>query len=59
MIWGLGAIPSFSWLDGTNSGERDPEMLLEFCLANGVETIFLIPDRAGISLRGRKKDKIS
>lgn len=46
MIWGLGAIPSFSWLDGTNSGERDPEMLLEFCLANGVETIFLIPDRA-------------
>ncbi|HXL01636.1 MAG TPA: hypothetical protein PK016_00730 [Candidatus Atribacteria bacterium] len=40
-----GALPSFSWLDGTNSGERDPETLLEFCLANGIETLFLIPDR--------------
>ncbi len=60
LIGGLGAIPSFSWLDGTNSGERDPEMLLEFCLANGIETLFLIPDRAwNISCEEERKIKVA
>lgn len=45
MIAAAGAIPSFSWLDGTRSGEADPERLIAFCEANGVETFFLIPDR--------------
>ena len=45
MILSAGAIPSFSWLDGTRSGEADPERLIAFCEANGVETFFLIPDR--------------
>lgn len=45
MIAAAGAIPSFSWLDGTRSGEADPERLVAFCEANGVETFFLIPDR--------------
>ncbi len=45
MIRSAGAIPSFSWLDGTRSGEADPKRLIDFCEANGVETFFLIPDR--------------
>ncbi len=45
MIWELGAIPSFSWLDGTRDGEKDPEFLLDFCLERNIESIFLIPDR--------------
>lgn len=45
MIASAGAIPSFSWLDGTRSGEANPKRLVDFCEANGVETFFLIPDR--------------
>ncbi|NLJ38406.1 MAG: hypothetical protein GX432_06560 [Candidatus Atribacteria bacterium] len=45
MILDLGAIPSFSWLDGTRSGEKDPKELLDFCEAKGVETLFIVPDR--------------
>ncbi|MCS7241345.1 MAG: hypothetical protein N2205_04830 [Candidatus Caldatribacterium sp.] len=45
MIASAGAIPSFSWLDGTRSGEADPRRLVDFCEANGVETFFLVPDR--------------
>ena len=45
MIWELGAIPSFSWLDGTRDGEKDPEFLLDFCLERNIESVFLIPDR--------------
>ncbi len=45
MILDLGAIPSFSWLDGTRQGEEDPRRLFDFCLDNRVETIFLVPDR--------------
>ncbi len=45
MIWDLGAIPSFSWLDGTRSGEKNPRELLDFCQGKGVETLFIVPDR--------------
>ncbi|MDI3525774.1 MAG: hypothetical protein PWP42_1024, partial [Candidatus Atribacteria bacterium] len=45
MIWELGAIPSFSWLDGTRDGEKDPDFLLDFCLEKNIESIFLVPDR--------------
>lgn len=45
MIAAAGAIPSFSWLDGTRSGEADPRRLIDFCEGNGIETFFLIPDR--------------
>ena len=35
-------------------------MLLEFCLANGVETIFLIPDRAwNIPCEEERRDKLA
>ncbi|MDK2896447.1 MAG: hypothetical protein PWP04_567 [Candidatus Atribacteria bacterium] len=46
LIFGLGALPSFSWLSGFPSGERDPKFLLDFCLSNQIETLFLIPDRS-------------
>lgn len=45
MIGELGAIPSFSWLYGLSSGEQDTAGLFDFCLDQGVETIFFIPDR--------------
>ncbi|MGC8777391.1 MAG: hypothetical protein ACP5Q4_01760 [Candidatus Caldatribacteriaceae bacterium] len=45
MIVELQAIPSFSWLYGLSSGERDTAKLFDFCLAHGVETIFFVPDR--------------
>lgn len=45
MIRSAGAVPSFSWLDGTRSGEADPKKLIDFCEGNNVETFFLIPDR--------------
>lgn len=45
MIWELHAIPSFSWLYGLSSGEQDTARLFDFCLDEGVETIFFVPDR--------------
>jgi len=45
MIQELGALPSFGWLDGTRSGERDPKRLLHFCMERNVETLFIVPER--------------
>lgn len=45
LILNLGALPSFCWLSGYPSGEKDPKFMLDFCLANQIETIFIIPDR--------------
>ncbi|MEI6157104.1 MAG: hypothetical protein WCP87_01910 [Atribacterota bacterium] len=45
MIRELGATPSFSWLDGTRSGEANSRELLHFCVEKGVETLFIVPDR--------------
>ncbi|MGQ9746218.1 MAG: hypothetical protein ACUVQZ_00385 [Candidatus Caldatribacteriaceae bacterium] len=45
MIFELGAVPSFSWLYGIWGGERDTAKLFDFCLDQGVETIFFVPDR--------------
>ncbi len=45
MILSLGAVPSFSWLDGTRSGESDPKRLVDFCESKDIETFFLVPDR--------------
>lgn len=45
LIEEMGAIPSFSWLDGTSNGEKDPNKLLEFCQDHGVESFFMVPDR--------------
>lgn len=45
MILSLGAVPSFSWLDGTRSGESNPKRLVDFCESKNIETFFLVPDR--------------
>ncbi len=45
LILNLGALPSFCWLSGYPSGEKDPKLMLDFCLANQIETIFIIPYR--------------
>ena len=45
MILDLGAIPYFSWLEGTRKGEENPVELLDFCEHKGIETLFIVPDR--------------
>ncbi len=40
-----GAIPLVTWLDGTSSGERPAENLLQLHLAGGAEGVNIIPDR--------------
>ncbi len=39
------AIPMESWLDGTSTGESDPDVLLELAISNGAEALNIIPDR--------------
>ncbi|MCM8830187.1 MAG: hypothetical protein NC824_04235 [Candidatus Omnitrophica bacterium] len=45
MIEKGGGIPTGTWLDGTNEGEKDPEKLLEFLKDKGIKVITIIPDR--------------
>ncbi len=40
-----GAIPTFTWLDGTSEGEQAIEELLEVSMASGTAAINIIPDR--------------
>ena len=40
-----GAIPTYGWLDGTSTGERDIEELLDLAMSQGVAAINIIPDR--------------
>lgn len=40
-----GAIPTYGWLDGTSTGEKDIEELLDCVMATGVAAINIIPDR--------------
>jgi hypothetical protein len=40
-----GAIPTFTWLDGTSPGEQQIERLLEVAMSTGVAAINIIPDR--------------
>ncbi len=54
-----GALPCFAWLDGTSSGERQIEELLEFMISKGVAAINIVPDRNwNISDPVIKKEKI-
>ena len=45
MIRACGAMPMYAWLDGTNSGESDTELLIDYFLSAGGVGINLIPDR--------------
>lgn len=40
-----GAIPTLTWLDGTNPGERDPQELLTIGIRHGAAALNIIPDR--------------
>jgi len=45
MIEQAGGIPTGTWLDGTNPGESDPELLVSFLQSKGIKVITIIPDR--------------
>ena len=38
-------IPTYTWLDGTNDGEKEIEKLLEVAMSSGCAAINIIPDR--------------
>ena len=44
-ILAAGAIPTWTWLDGTSDGERDIESLLDVAMLAGSAAINVIPDR--------------
>ncbi len=44
-IVACGAIPTWTWLDGTSDGESDMESLLDVAVAAGSAAINVIPDR--------------
>lgn len=43
--FGLGAIPTATWLDGTNPGEADMPAMLGLLATKGVAALNIIPDR--------------
>ncbi len=45
VIIACGALPCAAWLDGTTSGEKDIEELLELLVAKGAAALNIIPDR--------------
>lgn len=45
MIKGIGALPTTTWLDGTNAGEADMTANLELMTSKGVVALNIIPDR--------------
>ena len=45
MVKESGGIVVGNWLDGTNSGEENPEEFLEFMLSQGVKIMNIIPER--------------
>ena len=45
MIRECGAMPMYAWLDGTNSGEADAELLVDYFLNAGGVGLNIIPDR--------------
>ena len=54
-----GALPCFAWLDGTSSGEKQIEELLELMISKGVAAVNIVPDRNwNIADPAIKKEKI-
>ena len=45
MIVLLGALPCFTWLDGTSQGEQDIEELLGLMIDKGAVAVNIVPDR--------------
>jgi hypothetical protein len=46
LIFESGALPCFAWLDGTTSGEKQIEQLIEMMVSKGAVTVNIIPDRS-------------
>jgi hypothetical protein len=54
-----GALPCFAWLDGTTSGEKQIEHLIEMMVSKGAVAVNIIPDRSwNLSDPVIKKEKI-
>jgi hypothetical protein len=45
MVTLLGALPCFTWLDGTSEGESDIEELLSLMIDKGAAAVNIVPDR--------------
>jgi len=45
MVCACGGLPMYAWLDGTNPGEEDTELLVDFFVNAGAVGINIIPDR--------------
>jgi hypothetical protein len=45
MVVLLGALPCFTWLDGTSEGERAIDELLSLMVAKGAAAVNIVPDR--------------
>jgi hypothetical protein len=45
MVVLLGALPCFTWLDGTSEGEQDIEELLDLMIDRGAVAVNIVPDR--------------
>lgn len=45
MIRGMQALPTATWLDGTNSGEADMPPMLDLLASKGVVAMNIVPDR--------------
>lgn len=45
MIRACGAMPMYGWLDGTQSGEADTDLLLDYFATAGAVALNIIPDR--------------
>lgn len=45
MIEQAGGVPTGTWLDGTNPGEAEPAVLVDFLKDKGIKAIAIIPDR--------------
>jgi hypothetical protein len=45
MVVLLGALPTFTWLDGTSEGEQSIDELLELMVSKGAVAVNIVPDR--------------
>jgi len=57
MIRSCGAMPMYAWLDGTNPGEEDTELVVDFAVQAGAVGINLIPDRNFNIRDGAEKER--
>lgn len=55
-----GAIPTYTWLDGTSEAEQNPDHLLDVLMARGTAAVNIIPERNwNLSDRNAKQTKVA